>query len=239
MRSRNFETYLGILMLTGLLLLSTKGVEQAAMEEAVWNTAAVDNARQEKRVVVIDPGHGGSDPGKIGVNGAKEKDVNLAVARKLEKLLEKKGISAVMTRETDEGLYQEGDSGRKQADMRKRCEIIDGAGGLLAVSIHQNSYTEGSVRGPQVFYHEQSKEGEAAAKLLQEALNTGLSIERPRSVKGNNTYYLLKNTRTPIVIAECSFLSNPEEAALIVTEEYQEKVAEALLEGILSYISGK
>ena len=260
MRIKNFETALGIIMLTGMLLLSTKGVERAAMEERVWNETVggrengggsvgeegtgeetnEEKANQETatgQVVVVDAGHGGNDPGKIGVNGVEEKQVNLSIALKLNALLEEQGITAVMTRESDTGLYEEDDDNKKQSDMAKRCQVIDDAKALLAVSIHQNSYTEESVKGPQVFYHAASQEGKKAAEYLQEALNTGLSVERQRSIKDNNTYYLLRNTSTPTVIAECSFLSNPEEAALIATEEYQEKVAEALLLGILSYIN--
>ena len=245
-------------MLTGMLLLSTKGVERAAMEESVWSetvgeeSAGVETVGEEGtgretveeeaaagRAVVVDAGHGGNDPGKIGVNGVEEKKVNLSIALKLKALLEEQGITAVMTRESDTGLYEEDAGNKKQSDMEKRCQVIDDANALLAVSIHQNSYTEESVKGPQVFYHAASQEGKKAAEYLQEALNTGLSVERQRSIKDDNTYYLLKNTSTPTVIAECSFLSNPEEAALIVTEEYQEKVAEALLCGILSYINSR
>lgn len=106
--------------------------------------------------------------------------------------------------------------------MRARCAIIDEAGAELTVSVHQNSYPAESVRGPQVFYHAQSSEGQKAAACLQEALNQELSITRPREIKANNTYYILKKTKTPVVIAECGFLSNYEEAEKLTNERLPE-----------------
>lgn len=120
--------------------------------------------------------------------------------------------------------------------MRKRCEKIDGANPVFTVSIHQNSYTEESVHGPQVFYFTHSAEAEALAKCLQETLNTYLAVDRPREAKANDTYYLLKKTKSPTVIVECGFLSNREEASKLITEAYQQKVAEAVGEGVMKYL---
>lgn len=239
MKNASYETYLGILLLTGLFLLSTKGVERIKNQNLHTTSQEVtteQGSAEDLRTVVIDAGHGGSDPGKVGINDALEKDINLAIAQKLKTCLEKGQIRVVMTREDANGLYKESDSNQKQADMRARCEIIDGADPDLTVSVHQNSYTSESVSGPQVFYHAQSSEGERAARCLQDALNTGLSIARPREIKPNNTYYILKKTKTPVVIAECGFLSNSTEAAKLVTETYQQQVAEALAEGILKFL---
>lgn len=189
-----------------------------------------------KVTVVIDAGHGGVDAGKVGVNGALEKEINLSIAEKLKTKLEEEGIHVVMTREGDGGLYDEGEANKKQQDMKRRCARIEEALPLLAVSIHQNSYTEASVKGPQVFYYENSVGGKELASILQETLNTELEIEKPRDSKANDSYYLLRKTSCPTVIAECGFLSNPDEAAKLVTEAYQERVAQALAEGIQEYI---
>ncbi len=218
---------MGCFLLTAVLLLSTAGVKKT-----------VENAMTQKdgrKTVAVDAGHGGADPGKIGVNGAQEKDINLAVAKILKQLLEEEGFSVVMTREEDEGLYEEGSSSKKQQDMKKRCEKIDEAQPMVTVSIHQNSYTEQSVRGPQVFYYSHSDQGLNLAKNIQDALNTELKIAKPRQIKENDTYYILRKTQSPVVIVECGFLSNPEEADLLTTQEYQEKVAQAIKNGILSY----
>lgn len=228
MREKKMETVMGIMLLAAALLLATGGVKQAASQRA----------QDAGRTVVVDPGHGGDDPGKVGVNGEREKDVNLAVAKKLKELLESKGFAVVMTREDENGLYAADAVNKKQDDMRKRCDIIDGANAALTVSIHQNSYHQESVKGPQVFYYKNSAEAEALAGYIQESLNTGLSVERPREMKANDTYYLLKRTKIPTVIVECGFLSNHEEAVKLVTEEYQQKVAEAVCEGIQGYLKG-
>lgn len=230
MRERfKMETVMGILLLAAALLLSTGGVRQAVSAMA----------EEEQQRVVIDPGHGGSDPGKVGVTGALEKEINLAVSLKLKECLEKKGVQVILTRESDAGLASADARNQKQDDMRRRCEIIDEAKADLTVSIHQNSYTEESVCGPQVFYYTHSPEGEILAGHLQEALNTGLAPERPREIKANDTYYILKKTKTPTVIAECGFLSNHQEEAKLQTEEYQQQVAEAICEGVLNCLKAQ
>lgn len=190
-----------------------------------------------KRVVVLDAGHGGSDPGKIGVNKALEKDINLSIVLKLKPLLEEKGITVVLTREGEAGLYGEEDTNKKRADMAKRCQIIADSGCAIAVSIHQNSYHEEAVSGPQVFYYATSTEGQKLAALIQQELVEQLSPEKERTEKANDSYYLLKKAVCPIVIVESGFLSNWNEAGLLVTEEYQQRVAQAVADGIEEYLS--
>lgn len=186
--------------------------------------------------VVVDAGHGGADAGKVGINGALEKDINLLIAGKLKALLEAEGIEVLMTRTGDGGLYDEGEPNKKQQDMKRRCTLINESQALLAVSIHQNSYTQESVNGPQVFYYETSPQGQTLARILQESLNTTLKVERPREIKPNDSYYLLRETQIPTVIAECGFLSNAQEAEKLSSDAYQEKVAKAVCDGVLAYI---
>lgn len=177
--------------------------------------------------------HGGDDPGKIGINKEKEKDINLKIAKKLKKLLEKEGIKVVMTRTDDAGLYQPSSDNKKVEDMRRRCEIISRAKPVFTVSIHQNSYPEESIKGAQVFYYGQSQEGKKLAETLQKSLVAQLDPQNHREAKANESYYLLKKTKSPTVIVECGFLSNSKEAGLLATEEYQKKVAEAVKTGIM------
>ena len=197
-------------------------------------TQAVSGEVKEYRIVV-DAGHGGFDSGKVGIGNILEKEINLAIARKVQENLEAAGIEVIMTRESDQGLYDENEENKKQQDMKKRCAMINESGADLAVSIHQNSYTEEYVCGPQVFYYETSQKGKELAQILQETLNEKLDIARPREIKADNTYYILKKTQIPTVIAECGFLSNTEEAEKLTSEEYQEQIAEAVCEGILQY----
>ncbi len=187
--------------------------------------------------IVIDAGHGGDDPGKIGINGTLEKDINLNIAHKLKVLLESQGYEVVMTRETGEGLYKPGTKNMKVEDMHNRCEIISKAMPVFTVSIHQNSYPEEYVKGAQVFYYGHSKEGEALAKKIQNSLVLHLDPDNHRVEKANESYYLLKKTPTPTVIVECGFLSNSEEAELLDTDAYQEKVAWAIMMGVSQYLN--
>ena len=197
-----------------------------------------ENTGKEK-VIVIDAGHGGADPGMVGIGGLEEKGINLDVSMKLKESLENQGFTVVMTRTEDQGLYQEGTRNKKVQDMQKRIEIMEKAKPLLAVSIHQNSYTEESVKGPQVFYYESSAEGQKLAVSIQNALNTELSVERPRKEKGNTSYFLLKKSPCVLNIVECGFLTNEKEAELLQTEEYQQKIVEAVTKGIVQYMGEK
>lgn len=224
--------------MTVLILAASFGVGR--MGAQIAETAAVKGETgtvvTENVTVVVDAGHGGADSGKVGVNGALEKDINLSIALKLKELLEKEGVHVIMTREGDAGLYDEGEANKKQQDMKRRCAKIDEAKPVAVVSIHQNSYTQESVKGPQVFYYKDSRQGQRIAEILQEVLNAELEAERPREIKANDSYYLLKKTENPTVIVECGFLSNPGEAQLLVTEEYQQRVANAVCEGIMVYV---
>lgn len=200
----------------------------------------VSNETSEKeKVIVIDAGHGGADPGMIGIGGLEEKGINLAVSMKLKEALENQGFTVVMTRQEDKGLYEEGTRNKKVQDMQNRIEIMEKAKPILAVSIHQNSYTEESVKGPQVFYYETSAEGQKLAVNIQSALNTELSTERPRKEKGNTSYFLLKKSPCVLNIVECGFLTNKKEAELLQTEEYQQKIVGAVVKGIVQYMEGK
>ena len=183
---------------------------------------------------VLDAGHGGRDPGKVGAGGVYEKDVNLAVALKLKPFLEEKGIRVILTREGDEGLYRETDSNKKKADLKERCRIIEESGADFVVSIHQNSYGSEEVHGSQVFYYKGSAKGKDLAVRIQERLNAVSGTEK--EAVPNGSYYMLLNVSCPIVIAECGFLSNPGEAALLASGDYQEQMARAMAEGIFEWL---
>lgn len=225
---KKIELGMAIVLLISAALLSRKEAQIMA-ENSEAGTV-------NENCIVIDAGHGGDDPGKIGINGVLEKDINLTIAHKLRELLESQGYEVIMTRTTGEGLYQPGTKNMKVEDMQKRCGIITKAMPIFTVSIHQNSYPEEYVKGAQVFYYGQSKEGEALAKKIQGSLVAHLDPENHRTEKANESYYLLKKTPTPTVIVECGFLSNSEEAELLNTNEYQDKVAWAVMMGIIQYL---
>ena len=190
-------------------------------------------------LILVDAGHGGSDPGMIGVGGLEEKGINLSISLLLRDTLEKSGYSVIMTREEDKGLYDSSAANKKAQDMQRRIAMIREHMPVLSVSIHQNSYHDAGVHGPQVFYYESSVEGKKLAEAVQSSLNDRLEVDRPREVKGNTSYYLLKRSSGTLVIVECGFLTNPEEAQKLQTKEYQEKVAAAVSEGIRTYLNAQ
>lgn len=210
----------------------TKRMSEAETEEKVME----EKEGKQRGLIILDPGHGGYDPGMIGVGGIEEKAINLQVSEALAQCLEAQGFDTLLTREADVGLYDEDTENKKAQDMRRRCELIQENKPLFTVSIHQNSFSDPSVCGPQVFYYERSAEGQKLASCIQEQLNAQLGIGEPREIKGNTNYYMLKRSESVTVLVECSFLSNPAEAQKIQTEEYQNAVAEAICDGILEYV---
>lgn len=211
-----------------------------AKSKAGERLAAVFSEKENKKapVVVLDAGHGGFDPGKVGCSGVLEKDINLAIAKKLQARLTQDGIQVIMTRESDEGLNSDTSQNKKREDMEARVRIISESEPDFVVSIHQNSFPSEDCKGAQVFYYKDSEESKRLAETLQKSFPEVLQDGNKRQAKANSDYYLLRKTSCPIVIAECGFLSNSSEEALLASEEYQEKVADALLLGIRQYISG-
>lgn len=171
-------------------------------EAAVYVAGRGVDAEKEKWRVVIDAGHGGDDPGKVGINGAEEKDVNLQIAELVKMFLEAGDVDVVMTRESDEGLYDAGAPNKKVQDMKRRIALIEETAPVLTVSIHQNSYPEEYVRGAQVFYYTGSAQGQMLAQSIQSRLVESVDPENKRQIKANDSYYLLKKTDVPIVIVE-------------------------------------
>ena len=130
----------------------------------------------QKPTIVVDCGHGGIDPGKVGVNGSYEKDINLAIGMFLKEALEKKKCEVIMTRESDTGLYQDTDSNKKIADLRKRVELMNQDNVDLVVSIHQNSFSGASSKGAQVFYYTTSEKSKNLARLLLKCYRHSLQV---------------------------------------------------------------
>lgn len=183
-------------------------------------------------VIILDAGHGGIDCGAIGkASGVHEDELNLDVAKKLQKLLTDDGARVIMTRETDDAIAK-----TKDLDMEKRRAIISNSNADMVVSIHMNFFSDTSSSGPQVFYYESSEEGLKLARHIQMKLNENLTPPSPRSHM-NGDYFVLRSGNAPAVIVECGFLSNTKEEALLQDEGYREKVAQAIFEGIHSYVN--
>jgi len=221
------------ILIAAILLLGSTFFKRVEQEQAI----SAMGKQKEAPVVLIDAGHGGKDPGKVGINDALEKDINLGIAKRLKNLLEQNEIAVVMTREEDKDLASEQATSRKNEDLRARANLITETAPVVMVSIHQNSFPEAEVDGAQVFYYSGSEEGKRLGTMVQERLKSEISDGNHRVAKANKEYYLLKKSSCPAVIVECGFLSNPTEAALLATEEYQEKIAFAIHLGIMEYIN--
>ncbi|MCX7694324.1 MAG: N-acetylmuramoyl-L-alanine amidase CwlD [Caloramator sp.] len=192
------------------------------------------------KVIIIDAGHGGIDPGAIGRDGTIEKDINLSISQKLKGYLEEAGYTCIMIREIDEGLYSEYGRIRdkKNEDLRNRKQFIKKYRANLFISIHLNFFPESQYYGAQVFFPKNDIESEKIAKLVQQELIKTLNRGNRREAKGTNDIYVIRDNEIPSILIECGFLSNYEEEQLLKSEVYQNKIAWAIFKGILTYYLG-
>ena len=196
--------------------------------------AASDDTRL---TVVIDAGHGGIDYGVSGIKtGVKESELNLKISRKLGNYFNTAKIKVVYTRNSDAGLYGLATKNRKKKDMQKRKEIILKAKPNAVISVHMNYYTLPSRRGAQVFYKSSSNGGQLLAQAIQKSFNLMEEASRSCSVLSGD-YYILNCSDYPSVIAECGFLSNSQDEELLVSEDYQDKLAYTIFKGVISYLA--
>lgn len=190
------------------------------------------------RIIAIDPGHGGIDPGAVSIRGTKEDEVNLDIALKLKRLVEQSGAIAIMTREEDVGLYSdEAESLRqmKREDLKARKELVEDSESEIFISIHLNSFINTRYYGAQTFYRQESEEGQKLSIKIQEKLRDILDKDNKRQPQKRDNIYVLNEIDIPSVLVECGFLSNPNEDKLLRDENYQEKIAWAIYTGILDY----
>ncbi len=183
------------------------------------------------KLIVLDAGHGGFDIGATGVSGVFEDDLNLKVVQYLKADLEKKGAQVVLTREDENAIAE-----TKDEDMAKRRQIIQQSGSDIVVSIHMNSETESSFSGPIVLFMPGSSGGERLAQTIQQSLLAELKPETQTVARAEDLFITESGTQ-PCVLVECGFISNPKEEALLVTSEYQQKVAQAVVDGCSDYFS--
>lgn len=212
-----------------------KGMESTFSDGVVTfyeNGKKTDSYQTNIGTIVIDAGHGGVDPGKVSGSGTEEKDINLSIALKLKPMLEADGYHVVLTRENDEAICT--GSYSKVEDLENRVDIISDSEAAFVISIHQNSYTDSSVHGAQVFYCKESEEGKNIAEFIQNSL-LDVDPDNKRLPKADGSYYLFVHTECPIVIVECGFLSNPEEEKLLLSDEYQNLMAAAIRNGVHQY----
>ena len=236
---RKIEAVLCFVLLFGFagLCLFGRSASQAIM------TAGKAKASAAKPVITIDAGHGGADGGCVSVNGAVEKNINLNILKTLRDTMTVMGYDVYCTRESDVSIHDRGVEGLKKqklSDMKNRLAIFGKYSDGISVSIHQNQFTDSKYSGAQMFYSEKNPEGEQLAKIMQERFRSVLQPENERVAKAvGDELYLLDNTTNPAVMIECGFLSNPEEAAKLESEDYQKQVAFTIMTGIKEYERSK
>lgn len=212
--------------------------------------ALVSGPQNLERVVLVDPGHGGEDPGVVGYNTSiKEKDLNLAVATKLKELLEADGYRVIMSRSEDKLVYTEGitsETEMRRQDLTRRKKMMDESGASIVVSIHMNAIPQTQYYGAQTFYPPESPESQKLAIAIQKSMkeiadptNKREALVKKPNKPGEKNIMILRDLKTTTAIVECGFLSHLEEEKKLGTKEYQDTVALAIKEGIKKYFEAK
>lgn len=193
-----------------------------------------------KQTVIIDAGHGGDDGGAIGIDGTVEKDINLDIALKLEKLLKFYGFDVIMTRTEDIMTCDDGlDSLRKRkvSDIHNRFDILEKNPDAVFISVHQNKFEDNSQHGTQVFYSGNNDESKLLAESIQNSIVSVLQPDNSRVVKKSGSgIYLLYHAKLPAVLVECGFISNPAEVKKLNDENYRMKIAILIADGLIKYL---
>lgn len=197
----------------------------------------------ELPVIILDAGHGGFDGGCVSAEGVPEKGINLSILLRLRDMLELSGYDVEVTRDSDISIHDsgvEGLSNQKSSDMDNRLALFNKYDNAVCVSIHQNQFTDPIYSGAQMFYSNSDSRSEQLARSLQSSFTELLQPDNKREIKlCGKELFLCYYSDNPTVMAECGFLSNPAEASLLNTEEYQEKVALTLFYGINRFVNGK
>lgn len=193
-----------------------------------------------KQTVIVDAGHGGDDGGAIGIDGTVEKDINLDIALKLEKLLKFYGFDVIMTRTEDIMTCDDGlDSLRKRkvSDIHNRFDVLEKNPDAVFISIHQNKFEDNSQHGTQVFYSGNNDESKLLAESIQNSIVSVLQPDNRRVVKKSGSgIYLLYHAKLPAVLVECGFISNPAEVKKLNDENYRMKIAILIADGLIKYL---
>lgn len=194
----------------------------------------------QNRVIAIDAGHGGIDPGKVGESGVTEETLNLKIALKLRKLIEQNGGIVILTREDKDGLYTERSTTireKKTEDLKNRKVLVNESEPDIFVSIHLNSFTQTQYYGAQAFYKTGCIQSENLAKDIQEEFRNSLDKNNNRTPQSRDSIYLIREVERPAVLVEGGFLSNKNEEKLLNDDKYQEKIAWAMYIGITKYFN--
>lgn len=209
----------------------------------VSNYILVSATPTESKLIIIDAGHGGIDGGAVGQNNIIEKDINLAIAKKLETMLTSCGFEVIMTR-TDDNMVGENLSEnstirqKKVSDIKSRVSLINSHPNAVVLSIHQNLFSESKYCGAQMFYSTKNAESKVLATFLQNRFSTMLQTDNERKEKAvADNIYLMNHISVPAVLVECGFISNAIDAANLSDDEYQNKISFVIYAALCDYFS--
>lgn len=210
----------------------------------VFQTASIKNSVQtvslpvSNKIIVLDAGHGKPDEGAQSSNGITEAETNLKITLKVQSLLEQSGATVILTRSDENAIYDLDKTTLKQkkiSDIHNRVKIGNESSADAFISIHLNKIPQSKYYGWQCFYKQNDEESTSLAKSLQENLNNAIQKENKRVAMKLDNVYIIKHVEIPISIVECGFLSNPEEEQQLLTDEYQDKLAWGIYNGIMDY----
>lgn len=224
----------GVIIFTVILIITASVCNSIEKKKSVITSATIDN----QPTVIIDAGHGGFDGGAVANDGTVEKDINLTISLRLQKMLEFYGYDVIMTRSKDtstediEGTIPK----KKKSDLENRLKLMKDNPCSIYVSIHLNKFTTSAANGAQVFYSPKFDEAKKLGQCIQDSIVKQLQPENDRVIKqGSNSTYLMKNALVPAVIVECGFLSNSLDLRNLKDVDYQSKMAYAIANGIRNY----
>ena len=225
-----------ICLLLGIFAYSYEGTKMQSMEKSEPTTSTPVSGK----VIVIDAGHGIPDQGAQSSSGTTEAETNLKISLKLQNLLEQSGCTVILTRSDENAIYDLDKNTLKEkkiSDIRNRVKIGNEATADIFVSIHLNKIPQQQYWGWQCFYNSGNEKSNALAKKIQSNLNNSIQRDNKRVAMKLDKVYIMKHVEIPISIVECGFLSNPEEEKQLLDDEYQDRLAFGIFNGILDYFN--
>ncbi len=227
-----------ISIIAGILLLAVFAFTFETSNLGNEDTVATVSLPVSNKVIVIDAGHGIPDEGAESSTGTTEAQTNLKIALKLQNLLEQSGSTVILTRSDENAIYDIDSNTlreKKISDIHNRVKIGNESSADIFVSIHLNKIPQPQYDGWQTFYKPNDENSKKLAQKIQTNLNESIQRENKRVPMKLDTVYIMKHVEIPISIVECGFLSNPEEEKLLLTDEYQDKLAWGIYNGIIDY----
>ena len=229
---KQIADWFGALLITAAVAVAVFGAAEWIEQRSVTAVAAVETVA-DGFTVVVDAGHGGSDGGAVGTDtGVKEAGLNLMVATRVANLLSQQGITVLMSRTGEEALGE-----NKRADLAARKALFNRPEVDLVVSVHMNKFTDRSISGAMAYYMAGSTEGQKLPQTVIDKICE--AVERPKRLANPGDYFVIRECVCPSVLVECGFLSNSTDEKALQDPAHQEKLARAIVEGIMGYLEGK